>query len=199
MRSCSLSHMTEPLVRLRRLFFVLAVAAGTISVTPNKASAQPAACIDLVISMAEQQKMISNFRALDYHIRQHFLLEANAILSTYGDWNTIEGWGSVAGKFRTSTSDFEAQALIITKDIARSKAITDDEMRNFNGAIDGFYRLIKVGEQIAQEVSAGRVDEANRLYFDLARPDYIQVHGTLYTLMVTAERRVASVARTPCN
>ncbi len=166
---------------------------------PVKVSGQTIACKELVADMAAQQKMIGIFRTLDYHIRQHFSIEANAILSTYGGWNTKEGWASNATQFRSSKPDFEQQALAIRRDIGRSKVISEEELQRLSSAVDSFLGLIETGDQIVKEIDAGRVDNANQIYFETARPNYVQVHGDLYTLIVTAERRVASMARTPCS
>ena len=68
-------------VRFCRLFAAIAFLAVGISMAPEKVRGQTIACKDLVADMAAQQKMIGIFRTLDYHIRQHFLIEANAILS----------------------------------------------------------------------------------------------------------------------
>lgn len=150
--------------------------------------------------MAAQQKMIGTFRALDYEIRTHFLIVANAILSDYGGWNSKpEVWGNDAGKLRDSRGSFELRAVVIRRDIGRSSAISEEESQRLNRDIDSFLELIETGSQIAKEVIEGRVDEANQIYFETARPDYMQVHGDLYTLIITAERRVASMARTPCS
>jgi hypothetical protein len=178
---------------------VFAVLAGGIPMAPEKASGQTTACNELVADMAAQQKMIGTFRTLDYQIREHFLKVANAILSTYGGWNTIGAWGSPAGKLRDSKADFEQQASGIRRDIGYNNAISEEELQRLNSAIDSFLVLIETGSQISREIDAGRVGDANHIYFETARPNYLQVHGELYTLITAAERRVAAMARKSCG
>lgn len=182
-----------------RLFAAIAFLAVGISMAPEEVRGQTTACKALVADMAAQQKMIGTFRTFDYQIREHFLIVANAILSTYGGWNTKEGWASNATQLRLSTADFEQQAFVIRRDIGRDKAISEEELQRLNSVIDSFLGLIETGDQISRVIGAGRVDDANQIYFETARPNYVQVHGDLYTLIVTAERRVASMARTPCS
>lgn len=192
-------HAFEMPVGLNRLFAAVAFVAVGISMTPEEAKGQTTACNELVADMAAQQKMIGIFRTLDYQIREHFLNVANAIMSTYGGWNTWEGWGSNADKLRDSTPDFERQVLVVRRDIGRNHAIREEELQRLNSALDSFLGLIETGDQIAREIDAGRVDDANQIYYETARPSYIQVHANLYTLIITAERRVASMAKTPCS
>ena len=182
-----------------RLFAAIAFLALGISMAPEEVRGQTTACKELVADMAAQQKMIGTFRDLDYQIRQHFLIVANAILSTYGGWNTIEGWGTTAGKLRDSRGEFDQQIAVYRRVVGRDTAISEEELERLNDAIDAFAGLIETGDQIAKEIYDGTVDEANQIYYETARPDYLQVHGALYTLIITAEKRVASMARTPCS
>ena len=192
-------HAFAAPVGYSRLFAAIAFLAVGISMAPEEVRGQTTACNELVADMAAQQKMIGIFRTLDYNIRNHFLIVANAILSTYGGWNTKEGWASNAAQLGSSTAEFEQQAFVIRRDIGRDNAVSEEELQRLNSAIDSFLGLIETGDQIAKEIYDGRVDDANQIYFETARPNYMQVHGTLYTLIITAERRVASMARTPCS
>lgn len=200
MRSFFSEHAFAAPVGFSRLFATIAFLAVGISMAPAGVRGQTTACKELVADMAAQQKMIGIFRTLDYEIRTHFLIVANAILSTYGGWNSKpDSWGNDAGKLRDSKGSFELRAVVIRRDMSRSDAISEDESQRLNSAIDNFLGLIETGDQIAKEIDDGRVDDANQIYFETARPNYMQVHGTLYTLIITAERRVASMARTPCS
>lgn len=182
----------------RSIAAIVILACG-LAFASEDAKAQTVSCDALIADIAAQQKMIGIFGTLDYHIRQHFLFEANAILSSYGGWNTIEGWGTTAGKLRDSTTDFEQQASTIRREIGRSKVASAEELKLLNDAVDSYESLIETGVQIAAEIYAGRTDEANQIYYKTARPNYIQVHGTLYTLISTAQKRVASMTRMPCT
>jgi hypothetical protein len=187
--------------RFSRLFAVITIFAAGISVAPEEVRGQTPTCREAVADMVAQQKMIGILRSLDYQIREHFLLEANAILSTYGGWNSIERGNDAtnATKFRDSTDTFLEQVAGIKRDIGRNSAIGRDELQRFNSSLDDFLVLIETGDQIAKAIDAGKVNEANQIYFESARPKYLQVHGDLYTLITTAERRVASLAGAPCN
>jgi hypothetical protein len=173
---------------------------AALLISAEKVDSQTAKRDELVLEMAEQQRMIGIFRALDYQIWEHFLLEANAILSTYGGWDSVNRLSTNnADKFRDSTSDFQQQAFAIRRDIERNSAISDDELLRLNGVIDSYLGLIEIGDQIAAAIDDGRVDDANQIYFETARPGYLRVHGDLYTLITTAERRVADLARNRSN
>ncbi|MFN0116578.1 MAG: hypothetical protein ACKVPY_18055, partial [Paracoccaceae bacterium] len=74
-----------------------------------------------------------------------------------------------------------------------------EDLQRLNGTIDRYLGLIETGELIAREIEEGRIDDANQLYFTSARPDYKLSHGDLYTLVIAAERRVASMARISCE
>jgi hypothetical protein len=189
----------EAIFRLGRFLAVVTFLAVGISIVPTKVSSQTISCKELVAELAAQQKLIGIFRTIDFNIRQHFVLEADAFLSTYGGWNTLENWGSNAGKFRASKPDFDQQVFVLKRDISRSKAIGEEESKRFNSALDTFVGLIETGDRISSEIDAGRLDEANQIYFETARPNYIQVYGELYTLITNAERRVAVMARTQCD
>ena len=181
------------------VFGALAFLTIALLVSAGKVESQTAERNELVLEMAEQQRMISIFRTLNYQIREHFLLEANALLSTYGGWNSIDRLGNNAYKFRDDSAKFQQQALAIRRDIGRNSDINDDELRRFNATIDAYLDLIETGNQIAAAIDDGRVDDANQIYFETARPGYLNVHGSLYTLIVTAERRVADLARDESN
>ncbi len=184
---------------VNRLSAAIVFLAVSISLVPAEVRSETTTCHELVGDMAAQQKMIGTFRTLDYQIREHFLIVANAILSTYGGWNTKEGWSSNAAQLGDSAGEYEKDALVIRRDIDRAKAISEEELQRLNGVIDSFVGLIKTGDQIANEISDGRVNDANQVYFETARPSYLHAHGELYTLITTAQRRVASMARTPCS
>lgn len=183
-----------------RLLAATAFLAIGISMTPEEGRGQTIACEDLVADMAAQQHMIGIFKKFDDDTRNHFLIVANAILSTYGGWNSKgEGWATNASNLQASTGNFELQAAVIRRDIGRSIAITEEELQRLNSSIDRFLELVALGDKIAVEIDGGRVDEANQIYFEAARTNYVSIHGDLYTLIIAAERRVASMARTPCN
>jgi hypothetical protein len=88
------------LVGFGRLFAIIAFLAVGISMVPKEVRGQTPTCKELVADMAAQQKMIGIFITLDYDLREHFLVVANAILSTYGGWNTKEGWASNAAMLK---------------------------------------------------------------------------------------------------
>ena len=166
----------------------------------ENANSQTKACSDLVAEMAAQTQLISIYERLEYEIRGHFLLEANAILSTYGGWDSVNRLSvNNAGKFRTSKDDYERVLLGIKRDIGRNKVVTEDELHNFDDAVAVYTSLIETGDQISTALLDGKVNDANQLYYAVARPNYLQVHGTLYTLISSAEKRVAAMARTPCD
>jgi hypothetical protein len=198
MRRFSENRVEAP-VTLRRILATIAFLTAALFLSSEKVSSQTTGSDELVAEMAAQQKLISIFGRLDYQIRQHFLLEANAILSTYGDWNSISRLGNNASVFRDSKADFEHEIIIIRRDIGRNSAITEGEMQTFDGAIEIYEGLIEAGDQIAKALDDGRVNDANQIYFEIARPNYLLAHGTMYTLIVTTERRVAAMARTRRN
>jgi hypothetical protein len=169
-------------------------------VTPVKARSQTTSGEDLVIQMAEQQKIISIFNALDYQVREHFLLVANAMLSTYGGWNSIDRLNADnVSKLRDSKTDFEQQVIELRRNIGRLSAITADELQAVNEAIVIYESLIETGARIAELSDEGNADGANQVYFTNARLDYMRTHRILYTLITAAERRVATMARAPHN
>lgn len=182
-----------------RLSVAIAFLAVGVSMAPERVSGQTTACSELIADMAAQQKMIGTFRTLDYQVREHFLIVANAILSTYGGWNSKANWATNAGQLKDSAIEFEAEVSAIRRDIGRDTAISAEEARRLNGSIDDFLELIEAGDQISSEIEAGRVDDANLTYFDTARTKYTDVHRELYTLIRTAEKRVVSMAQTPCS
>lgn len=187
-------------VQVKPAFAVIGFLAVSISLAPLEVRGQTIACSEVVADMAAQQKMIGIFRTLDYEIRTQFLIVANALLSTYGGWNSKpEAWGNDTGKLRDSKDSLELQAFGIRRDISHSSAVSEEELQRLNSAVDSFEELIETGNQIASTIIDGRVDEANQIYFETARQNYAQVHGDLYTMIVTAERRVASMAKTPCD
>ena len=150
--------------------------------------------------MAAQQKMIGIFRMLDYKIRTHFLIVANALLSDYGGWNSKpESWGNDAGKLRDSKGSLELQVVVVRREMSRSAAMSEEETHRLSSDVDLFVKLIETGNRIAFEIITGRIGEANRIYFETARIDYMEAHGDLYTLIATAEKRVASMVTTPCS
>ncbi len=196
---CFLENSVAAAAGLRRVLGIIAFLIAALFLSAEKVRSQTTVGDDLVVEMAEQQKLISTFRTLDYRIREHFLLEANAILSTYGGWNSVDRLGNDAYRLRDSTAEFERQAVVIKRDVGRSKAINEEELQRFNDALESYSELIKTGDQIAKAIDDGRVGDANQIYFEIARPNYMQVHGTLYTLITTAERRVAALARAARN
>lgn len=182
-----------------RLSVAIAFLAVSISMAPEKVAGQTRTCSELIVDMAAQQKMISTFRTLDYQVREHFLIVANAIFSTYGGWSTKPGWATNAGQLMGSTGDFEEQAIDMRREIGRDKAMTAEEAERMNGAVDDFLVLIETGAKISEQIAAGGVDDANLTYFDTARTKYLDVHRELYTLIKAAEKRVASISRQPCS
>lgn len=199
MRRCSQSSVPA-VTSLARTFGAVAFMVAALFMTPETARAQTTVDGDLVAQMAEQQKLISVFRTHDYQIREHFLIVANAILSTYGGWDSIDRLNcDNACKLRLSQTDFEHQVFLVRRDIGRSTAITEEELDGITQAIEAYEDLIQTGARIAEALDDGRVDDANQIYFEIARPAYIQVHGTMYTLIIKAERRVAALARSQRN
>lgn len=195
-----IAEQTHPApVGFSRFSAAVAVLAVCISMTPERVSGQIISCDQLLADMVLQQKTIATFEKLDYQVREHFLIVANAILSTYGGWSSKANWATNVGQLAGSTGDFEGQALAIRREIDRDTAVSEEEARRLNGAVDVFQELIEAGAQIAREIEAGGVDDANLTYFDTSRMKYTEVHRELYTLIRAADKRVATMARTPCS
>ncbi|MFZ1727051.1 MAG: hypothetical protein WBO29_13145 [Albidovulum sp.] len=194
------ANVVTATVSLSRIIGTIAILTAAIFAAPEKANSQTNACKELVVEIAAQQQLIGIFGRLEYEIRGHFLLEANAILSTYGGWDSVDRLScDDACKFRTKIDEYKSEIIGVRRNIGRNTAVTDEELQSFDGAVEVYQGLIETGDQIAKALEDGRVDDANQIYFEIARPNYLQVHGTMYTLIATAERRVAAMARTQCN
>ncbi|MFN0114899.1 MAG: hypothetical protein ACKVPY_09505, partial [Paracoccaceae bacterium] len=108
----------------------IAFLAAGISLAPGNVRSQTADCREIIADMAAQQKMIGIFRALDFEVRNHFLIVASAMLSTYGEWNSKpENWATDTGVLRGSTEEFELEVIHIRRDIGRSKAISEEDLQ----------------------------------------------------------------------
>ena len=187
---------------IRLMLRALALIGVCILLVPEKGYSQTVTGEDVIAEMAQQQKMITIFRSLEREVRNHYMAEMNAILSRYGGWNSIErlsGDGGDAYRFRESSDDFRLGIVNIRRDIGRVREVSEEQLQDFNNAIGIFEQLIDDGIRISEALDDGRVDDANQYYFEVARIKYLEIDRALYTLIVTAERNVADLARSQRN